>query len=99
MSEGTGLEFQREMAFWYTTRSVTYGTDNNSRTVSTTAPGRLSWTVHSGGACRFGHSFDEAVDALAKSDSDDVGDPEGAEWMRANRAEIMRRLGLTPEGL
>ena len=91
------------MEFWYTQRSVTFGVPGNYRTVGVAAP-YSGWTVHSGGVCRLGRTFGEAVDALAKpndggeGDEGDAGDPEGAEWMRANREDIMRRLGLTPEG-
>jgi len=88
--------------FWYTHRSVSHIESDNIRTVSVSSTG--SWSAQIDGAYGAGGTFDAAVDALAEVVAHKVcavcgsGESAAAEWMRANRTEIMRRLGLTADG-
>ena len=90
------------MDVWVTYRSVSHVGSGHSRTVAVSSTG--SWSAQIDGDYVAGDTFDAAVDALAEVVAYKVcavcgsGESEAAEWMRANRTDIMRRLGLTPEG-
>ena len=87
---------------WVTYRSVSHVGSGHSRTVAVSSTG--SWSAQIDGDYVAGDTFDATVDALAEVAANKAcavcgsGDIGAAEWMRENRADIMRRLGLTADG-